>query len=154
MGAIYDTAQSILDFARGCVADCAVYERQFVTYGRPTIDCDTLAVAIGGSDVISISNECAIHSTTFTVTVARCCWPVTNNDGTPPSGDAIDTATSCLSADVEALLCCLGSIILTGDGIVGRCRPKITGTRVNNPTGGCASIEISMTIQTKPCCDA
>lgn len=152
MSAIFDTAQTVLDFVRDCVADCSVYSRQFVYVGRPVIDCDTLAVSIGDSDAISVASACTVYSTTFTITLARCCWPGVDADGNPPTPEAINAAVSCLLSDLELVLCCLGTIALEGEGIVGRCRPKVRNTRVNNPSGKCSSIEIVLNIETKPCC--
>lgn len=152
MGAILDTANTLLEFVRDCVADCSVYSRQFVYIGNPVIDCDTLAVSVGDSDVLSVTNECSIHSTQFTITLARCCWPGVGEQGEPPTVEAINAAVACLLSDAELVLCCLGTISLEGNGVIGRCRPKVKNTRVKNPTGKCASYDIVMTIETKPCC--
>lgn len=152
MGAIHDVATTLLSLVEGCVVDCGVYKRRFTYIGRPVIDCDTIAVSIGGSRVVSVAGNCQIHSSDFTIVIARCCWPTVKEDGSPPTPEEINTAVQCVMDDVESVLCCLADISLEGVGIVGRCKPKVTGTKVNNPTGSCASFDINLTVQTKVCC--
>lgn len=145
-------ANELLELARTCVGDCNVYDRQFISTGRPTIDCSTLAVSIGDATVVSNMASCTVFRQQYEVVVSMCCAPTMDADGNPPDPEAITAVTECLMADLDRLTCCLSGYQVESPEALRNCKTIITGKRVQPALGKCLTARVLLEVSTKVCC--
>jgi hypothetical protein len=88
------------------LADREVPDRQLVAHGSVTFDCELLAVHLihmRPKVADPRVERCAIlHHATMQVTLLRC-YPMVNDQGTPPSAVTLTAAGRGLAADGQAL---------------------------------------------------
>lgn len=138
-------------------ARCGCPCRAFVTVGSPVWDiescCSDGQLAVYVKDIFPFSNfpsrngEANICSPSLAANVSvqlLRCWPTMAEDGTAPTGPAIQQASEDLYRDMYlltwGLVCCLKTNSR-------RRKYILNGSRPVGPQGGCAGIEVDFTIE-------
>lgn len=150
MGFQADIADALLETIKGCVNDCAEYDRILWQLGDITIECSTLGISLLTFPAAAEVADCAVHDLRLQILVAKCCYPVAGPDGGPPPEDAIMKIARCVTDDVEKIMCCIRSIAFEVPGLVKPCRPKILAPAYSRPQGGCVAARINMSITGVP----
>lgn len=152
MGFQADIANALLETIQGCV-DCSRYDRIVWQLGDPNIECSTLGIGLQQFPVAAEVADCAVHDLRLNIIVAQCCYPVGDNQGKPPAVQEIIDISTCVTDDVERILCCLRSVTVAIPGTIKPCRPTGLSPVYSRPSGGCVVAKIGMTIAGVPCCD-
>lgn len=153
MGFQASIAGALLDTIKGCVANCAAYDRILWQLGDPTIECSTLGIGLQSFPVAAQVVDCAVNELRLNIVVGQCCYPVGGNDGTPPTPEAIQAAAACVLDDVERIMCCLKAVRIEIPGVAVPCRPKTLTPTYSRPSGGCLVAKIGVAIAGVPCCE-